>query len=289
MRSAEAMLDLILRVAAADERVRAVILNGSRANPDAPRDIFQDFDIVYLVRDVTPFRDGGQWVRRFGELMIMQTPDDMGDPPAPPGPGYAYLLQFTDGNRLDLSFFPVDRLADLERDSLSVLLLDKDGLVAPFAPASDRDYWPKPPTARQFHDCCNEFWWVAPYAAKGLWRGELTYAHYMLDTVMREQLLRMFTWHVGVRTNFERSPGKVGKYLQNLLEPELWALLCATYAEADAAHTWNALQAMGQLFRQSARSVADQFGFDYPAGDDQRVTAHLEHVRRLPQDAQSIY
>ena len=289
MRSAEAMLDLILRVAAADERVRAVILNGSRANPNAPRDIFQDFDIVYLVRDVAPFRDGGQWVRRFGEIMIMQTPDDMGAPPVPPGPGYAYLLQFTDGNRLDLSFFPVDRLADLERDSLSVLLLDKDGLVVPFSPASDRDYWPEPPTARQFHDCCNEFWWVAPYAAKGLWRGELTYAHHMLDTVMREQLLRMLTWQVGVRTNFERSPGKFGKYLQDLLEPELWALLCATYADADAAHLWNALQAMGQLFRQSAQPVAEHFGFDYPTGDDQRVSAHLEHVRWLPKDAQSIY
>ena len=49
----------------------------------------------------------------------------------------------------------------------------------------------------------------------------------------------------GVRTNFERSPGKFGKYLQTLLEPELWALLCATYADANATHTWDALQVMG--------------------------------------------
>ena len=55
MRSEQQMLDLILDTARADERIRAVILNGSRANPNAPRDPFQDFDIVYLVTDTQPF------------------------------------------------------------------------------------------------------------------------------------------------------------------------------------------------------------------------------------------
>jgi aminoglycoside 6-adenylyltransferase len=54
MRSEQAMLELVLKVARDDERIRAVLLNGSRANPNAPRDIFQDFDIVYLVTDPHP-------------------------------------------------------------------------------------------------------------------------------------------------------------------------------------------------------------------------------------------
>lgn len=37
MRS-EQMMELILETARCDERIRAVILNGSRANPDAPTD-----------------------------------------------------------------------------------------------------------------------------------------------------------------------------------------------------------------------------------------------------------
>ncbi|MDP3177964.1 MAG: aminoglycoside 6-adenylyltransferase, partial [Spirochaetaceae bacterium] len=52
MRSEIEMLDLILDTAKGDERVRAVVMNGSRADPEAPRDILQDFDIVYLVVDV---------------------------------------------------------------------------------------------------------------------------------------------------------------------------------------------------------------------------------------------
>ena len=46
MRSEQEMLDLILDTARRDDRIRAVIMNGSRANPNAPRDMFQDFDVV---------------------------------------------------------------------------------------------------------------------------------------------------------------------------------------------------------------------------------------------------
>ena len=52
MRTEEEMYALILNVAKNDPRIRGVILNGSRANPNAPKDSFQDFDIVYLVKEL---------------------------------------------------------------------------------------------------------------------------------------------------------------------------------------------------------------------------------------------
>ncbi len=288
MRSEQEMLDLILQTAEADDRIRAVILNGSRANPNAPRDIFQDFDIIYIVRDVAPFKDGGQWIRRFGEIMILQTPDDMGDSSGQERGAFAYLMLFMDGNRIDLTLFPAARLAELARDSLSVLLLDKDGIIQPFPPPSDRDYWPTPPSARQFQDCCNEFWWVSTYAAKGLWRDEINYAKSMMDVVVREQLMMMLAWYVGIKTQFRRSPGKLGKYLRQTLEPELWEMLLKTYADAGHENTWEALLTMGRLFQMAAVSVATHFGFEYPLSDDQRVSAHLNHVRRLPKPSKEM-
>ena len=39
-RTATEMMNLILTAAKGDERVRAVILNGSRANPNVKKDIF---------------------------------------------------------------------------------------------------------------------------------------------------------------------------------------------------------------------------------------------------------
>ena len=56
MRSEREMYELILGYAEQDPRVRGVILNGSRADPNRLLDSFRDYDIVYLVTDVAPFK-----------------------------------------------------------------------------------------------------------------------------------------------------------------------------------------------------------------------------------------
>jgi aminoglycoside 6-adenylyltransferase len=259
MRSEQEISELILTTARANERVRVVIMNGSRANLNAPRDIFQDFDIVYLVTDVTPFRRNLQWIERFGALMILQLPEEMQDPPPSDDSGFGYLMQFADGNRIDLGIYPLDALGERVSDSLTMVLLDKDGIVGPLDPPSERDYLPQPPTAKAFADCCNEFWWVCPYVAKGLWRQEILYAKTMLDQVLREQLMKMLAWHIGVQTGFRRNPGKFGKHFQRYLEPEMWRMVEATYAGANYDHTWDALFAMCDLFERIAVPVAGSF------------------------------
>lgn len=289
MRSEQEMLELILNTAKNDDRIRAVILNGSRANPNSPRDIFQDFDIVYLVTDVASFKDDFDWIQRFGEIMILQVPEDMQDPPPSNDGSFAYLMQFSDGNRIDLGILPLAQLNELDRDSLSLLLLDKDGIVNPLAPPNERAYLPKPPTPKEFSDCCNEFWWVCPYIAKGLWREEIIYAKHIFDGSAREQLIKMLIWHVGMRTNFRENPGKFGKYLKRYLEAELWLMLQKTYSDASYDQTWEALCMMCGLFRRTAIQVAEHFGLDYPHGDDERVSAHLKHVRHLPKNSKQIY
>lgn len=289
MRSEQEMLDLILDTARSDDRIRAVIMNGSRANPNAPKDFFQDFDVVYIVTDPLPFRNNFEWIKRFGGLMILQLPDEMRDPPAADDEGFAYLMQFADGNRIDLGIYPIAQLNERCKDSLTVVLLDKDGLIGPLPPPNESDYLPKPPTAKQFSDCCNEFWWCCPYAAKGLWRREIPYAKQMADAYVREELTKMLAWHIGVKTGFSRNPGKLGKYFQQCLEPELWELYLRTYSDADYDRTWDALFAMGDLFRIVAVRVADHFAYEYPHDDDKNVSAHLRHVRGLPRDAKEMY
>ncbi|QLQ06171.1 MAG: aminoglycoside 6-adenylyltransferase [Anaerolineae bacterium] len=64
MRSEPEMFDLILDTARRDAHPRGDP-PGSRANPDAARP-FQDFDIVYIVTDVAPFRCNLDWIQRFG-------------------------------------------------------------------------------------------------------------------------------------------------------------------------------------------------------------------------------
>ena len=104
MRTEQEMFDLILNTAREDSRIRAVWMNGSRANPNARQDRYMDFDIVYAVSVLEPFRDP-DWIGRFGEICVMQDPD--GSPFFAPEEDYrlgqrqTWLMQFADGNRLD--------------------------------------------------------------------------------------------------------------------------------------------------------------------------------------------
>jgi len=289
LRSEQEMYDLILNTARDDNRIRAVIMNGSRVNINAPKDFFQDYDIVYLVTDVMFFTRNFDWIKKFGDLLILQTPEDMQDPPPANRSFYSYLMQFKDGNRIDLGIVPLTQVEKIYSDSLSIALLDKDNLIPPLPPPTDRDYLPKPPTEKAFSDCCNEFWWVCSYAAKGLWREEIIYAKKMIDMYIREELNKMLNWYIGVTTSFHVNPGKYGKYYDHFLGPELWQLLLSTYADSGYKNSWDALFAMGELFRNIAIPVAAHFGFHYPYQDDSNVSAHLKHVRNLPADASDMY
>lgn len=288
MRTEQQVMGLVLSTARDDERIRAVVLSGSRADPDIPRDPFQDFDIVYLVTDVAPFARNMDWIKRFGELMILQTPEDMGDPPGTGDGSYGYLMQFQDGNRIDLGIVPLANRDKILAESHRKVLLDKDGIFenAPLPPAPE---WRTPPTAKQYDDCCNEFWWVCPYAAKGLWRGEPVYAKRVMEILVRDQLVKMLGWHVGVKSGFTSNPGKFGRFLEKHLEPGLWDGLMKTYVGVDDESVWQALFRMTELFRQAATEVADLLGYQYPRGDDERVSAHLRHVKGLPADAKEVY
>ena len=128
-RSEQVMMNLILEVAQRDKRIRAVIMNGSRTSPSAKKDIFQDYDIVYVVTDVIPFVEDKNWIKQFGDILIMQKPDEIDGIWAKSKDKFAYLMLFKDGNRIDLTLLHQNRLATMPKDSQSILLLDKDNLI----------------------------------------------------------------------------------------------------------------------------------------------------------------
>lgn len=58
------------------DTIEIVIMNGSRTNPNVKKDIFQDYDIQYVVEKTKSFRDDKKWIDRFGERLYMQYPED---------------------------------------------------------------------------------------------------------------------------------------------------------------------------------------------------------------------
>jgi aminoglycoside 6-adenylyltransferase len=261
MRSAEEIKKIILDKAVSDPKIRAVMLNGSRANSKIKEDGFQDFDIVYFVTEVQSFSFDHDWVKIFGDILIMQLPDEMVIENENRSSAFHYLMLFTDHNRIDLTLFPVAKLeTEYEKDSLSVLLLDKDN-VFPNLPANDKDYWIRKPGQKEFTDCCNEFWWVCTYVAKGLCRDEITYAKNMFEIPVRKMFFKMIEWKIGMENDFSVSFGKVGKHMKNYLPPQLYKKILLTYPDYQVENIRRSLLLMTELFAEFAHEVSVVLNF----------------------------
>jgi len=265
-------------VAEADERIRAVLLVGSRANPAVPKDIYQDYDIIYFVDDITPFYNNHAWVvERFGKPLIMQMPETMR---YPEGDGsFNYMMIFPDGTRIDLDF-QFSKYVD--NGEPAVVLLDKDdgnGFLPVLPAPSDKLWHIKPPSPLYYYSCCNNFWWCLNNVAKGIARDELPYVMYMLNNVVRAELNDMIDYYVGTQHGFNISTGKGGKYYKKYLPPELYAQYAATFSGSDYADIWAAVDTMCDLFHTLASAVADHFGFNYRQDEEDGIREYLRMVK----------
>lgn len=281
MRSEQEMMELFMDFAKSDPRIRLVTLEGSRTNRNIPPDPFQDYDISYFVTDMESFKASDQWLDRFGERVMMQKPEDMELFPPELGNWFSYLMLFADGNKADLTLIPLDETDDYfaNSDGLVRVLLDKDGRIQEEVEATDRKYWIKQPTARSFDDCCNEFWNVSAYVAKGLARQELLYAVDHLHEIARPNLLRMMAWRIGAEHGYTFSLGKNYKCIDRYLPASDWEALLSTYCGSSRSLLWQALQTCQELFRTYSRQVAERLGYTYPAYDE-AVTGYIERVYR---------
>jgi aminoglycoside 6-adenylyltransferase len=155
-------------------------------------------------------------------------------------------------------------------------------------PPTDADYRVKKPTQDLFDCCCNEFWWMSLYVAKGLWRNEILYAMDNLNHYLRPQLMTMVSWHAGLLTDFSTSVGKCGKYLNQFLPDPVWQQLLATFPNANVSDVWLALHQACRLFDTIGRGIGQELDLTYPAGEADRCRKYLDRVQALPGDAESI-
>ncbi|MBB6670425.1 aminoglycoside 6-adenylyltransferase [Cohnella nanjingensis] len=279
MRSEQEMINMLVDFARNDHRIRLVTLEGSRTNRNIPSDTFQDFDISYFVTEMDSFKENDQWLDIFGNRIMMQKPEDMALFPSELGNWFSYLILFEDGNKLDLTLIPIDEAEDYftRSDGLVEVLLDKDTRVQKEVLANDRQYWIKKPTAREFDDCCNEFWMVSTYVVKGLARKEILFAIDHLNEIARPNLLRMMAWHIGSERGYTFSVGKNYKFIDRYLANEDWEALLSTYAENGYSSMWQSLFACHALFRTFSKAVAETLGYPYPDYDE-AITKHTLNV-----------
>lgn len=243
-----------------DSRIRAVILNGSRANQNVNTDILQDYDLLFIVEDFHSFLENRDWLLYFGTPILQQIPDemDLGKEENVSRLSFTFLTYFDNGNRIDLTLFPKDQFeTDFNPESLSIVWIDKDGLLKNIPKASDIDFHITRPTQQEFTEVCNEFWWCLTNVAKGLKREELIYAKDMMENVVRPMFLKIIEWKIGADNNFKVSTGKSGKFIAKFLDHQFYNSILATYSDSNMDNNWTTLFLMMDIFKEEQYNLAD--------------------------------
>ena len=265
-RSQEQMLRLISQTAKTLQ-VEAVAMSGSRTNPKAPKDEFQDYDVVYVVDDLDNLTSDLSWLDQFGTRIIEQ--HNVLDH------RHLYLMLFEDGNRIDLTLCPKDYIQEwVDNEADYIVLKDEKGLFESYTTSPQR-YWTNPARPIDFEKACNEFWWVSVYVVKGIRRKQLIYATDHLYGICQQELLKILAWQVA-SDNGTVDIGKNYKYLFNYLPAEKEKEFSALLDFSSVEKLTHSLFATMQLFQQEAQSLANKIGFDYDKEVAEKMIQYAE-------------
>jgi len=266
MRAEKEMLDLILQIAKTIQ-VEAVVMSGSRTNQNAPKDEFQDYDVVYVVDDFDNLTSDLSWLNQFGKRIIEQevTLDHR----------RLYLMLFEDGNRIDLTLCPKEHIKEwVESEADYTVLKDEKGLFESYTTNPQR-YWITPATETDFEKACDEFWWVSAYVVKGICRNQLVYATDHLYGICQQELLKVLAWQVASDKGTV-DIGKNYKYLFNYLPTEKEKEFSDLLDFSSVEKLIQSLYATMKLFHQEAQSLAQKMGFDYDKEVAEKMIEYAE-------------
>jgi len=279
MRTLAEVKQIFIDLAMRDNRIRAILLQGSRANSKIVPDAYQDYDIYLVVNQMEEFISDHQWTSIFGERIIWQLPDKMKtvDDQKAEKDSFHYLMLFKDQTRIDLTLYPKEKINnDFKPDSLSVLWMDKDGLFDHISKADDSDYLIKRPSENEFAECCNEFRWVSTNISKGLKRKEITYVKAMMEGPVRHMFMRMIEWYIGSEIGFSVSFGQSGKLMKRYLDKNAYKKILVTYPGYKVKNIWASLFIMMEIFDKYAIHVAEKLKFKYDHEEHENVLKFLQ-------------
>jgi len=266
MRAETEILDLILQTAQTLQ-VEAVAISGSRTDTKAPKDEFQDYDVVYVVDDFDNLTSDLSWLDYFGKRIIEQE--------VVLDHRRLYLMLFEDGNRIDLTLCPKDHIQEwVDSEAGFTVLEDPEHLFEPYSQNLER-YWTSPASAIDFEKACNEFWWVSAYVVKGICRKQVIYATDHLYGICQQELLKVLSWQVASEKGAV-DIGKNYKYLFNYFPTEKEKEFSNLLDFSNIEKITQSLFATMQLFHQEAQFFAHKMGFYYDKEVAEKMIQYAE-------------
>ena len=266
MRTETEMLDVILKTAETLQVV-TVAMSGSRTDTKAPKDEFQDYDVVYVVDDLDNLTSDLSWLDQFGTRNIEQH-NVLGN-------RRLYLMLFEDGNRIDLTLCPKEHIKEwVDSEAGFTVLEDQEHLFEPYSQNLER-YWTSPASEIDFEKACNEFWWVSAYVVKGICRKQVIYATDHLYGICQQELLKILAWQVASDRG-RVDVGKNYKYLFNYLPAEKEKEFSNLLDFSSIEKLTQSLFSTMQLFHREAQAFSLKTGFHYDKATAEKMIEYAK-------------
>lgn len=274
MRNYDEMFELIMKTAQEDERIRAFTMEGSNTTEGAVHDEYSDFDITFFVTDIREFTKNKNYMGRFGEILIQQCPDDWYGQPYDyeSREKFAYLTQYRDGNRIDLTLIDVSNIAgQADFNEPRKVLINKDNFKELKDITSKEVFYIQKPDEMEYFNTCNEFRWIANYVTKGICREEFYYAKRMMEEYMMNMFIKMLNWKIGIDNDFKVTTGACSKYLKKYLSREEMARFQMMFANGEYSEMSFKVFMMYDYFAELARYVAEKLGYTFDEEETKNV------------------
>ncbi|KFF08035.1 AadS family aminoglycoside 6-adenylyltransferase [Chryseobacterium luteum] len=288
MKAREEKLKQIISWAEGNPDLRAVLLTSSLVNPYAPVDDFSDLDIELVFENMNEYENDKKWIDLFGKpISMIEENETYFD-----GKHAMKMVLYTDHVKVDFKLYhKLEFLKEIAEETLPEdwdvgykVLVDKDDLTKNMKPPTYQSIMIRKPTEQGFQQLMNDFWWDTTYVAKCLKRGDLFYAKFMSENVIRtDYLVPLIEWYIAANSDWKDiTANKHGRLFKKYLSAELWIKAEATFAGSSIEDNWNALYAAADLVHELGTALAKKLNFRYPQKLEDDIRNYLDEVKSMP-------
>jgi aminoglycoside 6-adenylyltransferase len=271
----EQLLNKVMIWANAEESVRVIIMEGSRARRDHAIDRFSDYDLNLYVTDMTRLIQDDTWIAQLGRIWAMEKEEE-------PDGIFGRLVLFEGGQDIDFKLLPIHFLHEFVQQQVLPddyhrgykVVLDKDGITSQLPPPTYKAIPQPKPSEEEFRYAVNVFWFELFHLVKYLHRNEL-WCVKVRDACIMRRLRQMIEWHAQACHEWKYDTWIVGKYMQSWVEPDLWQAFFEIFARFDKADSWRAVCALIPLYQRLASETAQRLSYAYPSDTDQAVSTFI--------------
>ncbi|OCA68102.1 aminoglycoside adenylyltransferase [Chryseobacterium artocarpi] len=287
MKVREEKLEQIIQWAENNPDIRAVLLTSSLVNPYAPVDNFSDLDVELVFNSRAPYEINNEWLKLFGEpISMIEENDTVFD-----GKHAMKMVLYKDHVKVDFKLYQVsDFSEEIQNEILPEdwdvgykVLVDKDHLTKDLKSPTYQSIMIHQPSEEEFQQLLNDFWWDTTYVAKCLKRGDIFYAKFMSENVLRtDYLVPLIEWHIASNHNWNHiTTNKHGRLFKKYLSENLWNRVEATFSGSNIEENWTALFAFADLVHELGNNLARKLSFTYPEKHEQDIRNYLIEVKEI--------